>query len=64
LGTEYVCVINGKHLNFVTVTKEFEVGKLIYGELTTSPPPVDELYQFYIISPMGENSCKLELELY
>lgn len=64
LGTEHICVVNGKHLNFVTVTKEVEVGKLIYGELTTSPPPVDELYQFYIISPTGENSCKLELEIY
>jgi ribosome-associated toxin RatA of RatAB toxin-antitoxin module len=64
LGTEHVCVINGKHLNFVTVSKEVEEGKLIYGELTISPPPVDELYQFYIFTPINENSCQLELEVY
>ncbi|MFT5749526.1 MAG: ribosome-associated toxin RatA of RatAB toxin-antitoxin module [Ancylomarina sp.] len=64
LGTEHVCVVNGKHLNFVTVSKEVEEGKLIYGELTTSPSPVDELYQFYIFTPVDENSCQLELEIY
>ena len=64
IGTEHVCVINGKHLNFVTVTKKGNPGELVYGELTTSPQPVDELYQFYIINPMTSNSCKLELEVY
>lgn len=64
IGTEHVCVINEKHLNFVTVTKTGKPGQLIYGELTTSPPPVDELYSFYIISPQTQNSCKLELEVF
>lgn len=31
LGTEHVCVINGKHLNFVTESKEVEPGQLVYG---------------------------------
>jgi len=64
LGTEHVCVINGKHLNFVTVSKEVKLWQLIYGELTTSPAPVDELYQFFIFTPVDENSCHLELEVY
>ena len=64
LGSEHVCVIGGKHLEFVTVTKQGNPGELIYGELTSSPPPVDELYQFYFISPINTNSCKLRVEVY
>lgn len=64
LGSEHVCVINGKHLDFVTVTKDVEMGKLIYGEMTTSPPPVDAAYQFYTIEPISESSCKLTIEGY
>ena len=64
LGTEHVCVINEKHLDFIAVTKDGLAGQLIYGELTTSPPPVDELYQFYIITPLSDIACKLEVETY
>lgn len=64
LGTEHACVINGKHLQFTTVTKEAKPNQLIYGELTTSPAIVDELYQFFIITPESSNSCTLELEIY
>ena len=64
LGSEHVCVINGKHLNFVTVSKKVKPGQLIYGELTTSPSPVDELYQFFIFNPIDDNSCELEQEIY
>ncbi len=64
LGSEHVCVINGKHLNFVTVTKDVEDGKLVYGEMTTSPPPVDAVYQFYIIEPISESQCRLKVEVY
>ena len=64
IDTEHICVIDGKHLNFVTVTKEGKPGQLIYGELTTSLPPVDKLYQFYIISPLTQSSCKLEVEIF
>jgi len=64
IGTEHVCVINGKHLNFITVTKQGKPGQLIYGEMTTDPLPVDEFYQFYVISPLAANTCKLEIEVY
>lgn len=64
LGSEHICVINGKHLNFVAVTKDVALGQLIYGEMTTSPPPVDALYQFFIISPKNDTSCKLRSEIY
>ena len=62
--TEHVCVVNEKHFDFTTVTKKGKPGQLIYGEMTTSPPPVDELYQFYIICPLTHNSCRLEIETY
>ena len=62
IGSEHVCVINEKHLDFVVVTKEAKPGQLVYGELTTSPPVLDKLYQFYNISPLTNNTCKLTLE--
>jgi hypothetical protein len=64
LGSEHTCVINGKHLNFETVTKVGKPGELIYGEVTKSVPIVDEIYQFYTISPIDTKSCKLKYELY
>ncbi|NHF60496.1 DUF2652 domain-containing protein [Flavobacteriaceae bacterium TP-CH-4] len=64
LGSEHICVVNGKHLNFVTVTKEVQPGQLVYGEMTTTPPPVDALYQFYVLTPTSKDSCALELQTY
>ncbi|NET32113.1 MAG: DUF2652 domain-containing protein [Cyanothece sp. SIO1E1] len=64
IGTEHVCVINGKHFDFITVTKEVEPGQLVYGELSTSPNPIGEFYQFFIITPKTKRSCLLDLEVY
>ena len=64
IGTEHTCVINTKQLDFVTVTKKVESNQLVYGEMTTSPYPVDELYQFYMLTPTSENSCNLKIEVY
>lgn len=64
IGSEHVCVINGKHLNFVTVSKDVKPGILNYGEMTTSPSPVDELYQFFNISSLTDSSSMLESQLY
>lgn len=64
IGSEHVCVINEKHLNFITVIKDAKPGELIYGEKTTSPSPVDALYQFFTISPIATDSCKLTVEIY
>ncbi|WP_350286851.1 DUF2652 domain-containing protein [uncultured Croceitalea sp.] len=63
-GTEHVCVINGKHFNFTTVIKDVPVDQLIYGELTTDPPPVDKLYQFYILESIGDDRTLLKVEQY
>jgi len=64
IGTEHTCVINTKHLDFITVTKEVATDQLVYGEMTSSPSPVDELYQFYILTPVSKNSCNLKLEVF
>lgn len=64
IGSEHVCVINQKHLNFITVIKDVKPEQLVYGELTKSPQPVDALYQFHIISPLTSNSCNLTTEVY
>ncbi|EAR02503.1 DUF2652 domain-containing protein [Maribacter sp. HTCC2170] len=64
LGSEHVCVINGKQLDFVAVTKDVEPGKLVYGELTGSAPLIKEVYQFYNITPLSGNECMLKVEVY
>ncbi|MFT4568584.1 MAG: hypothetical protein ACI9FN_003553 [Saprospiraceae bacterium] len=64
IDSEHICVINEKHYNFITVTKEVEKDQLIYGELLMAPPLADEMYQFYIISPTSEDSCVMRIENY
>ena len=64
IGTEHVCVINGKYLNVITVIKDGQPGQLVYGEMTTNPSIVDELYNFYIVTPLTNNSCNLKNEIY
>ena len=64
VGSEHTCVIGSKHLNFKVVTKLNTDGKILYGEKTTSPPPVDVLYQFFDIIPITEHKSKLNVELY
>ncbi len=63
LGTEHVCVIDGKRLNFTTVTKKTDPNALVYGERTTDIP-LNALYQFFIIKPISENTCLMTVELY
>lgn len=63
-GTEHVCVVNGKHLNFVAVTKPAQKDQLVYGELNTDIPLIDKVYQFYVITPLTEKTCQLEIEVY
>ncbi len=64
VGTEHICVINAKHFNFTTITKERKPGQLIYGELTKDIPVADEVYQFFIITPLTNNSCRVNTEIY
>lgn len=64
LGSRHVCVVNGQHLDFVTVTKKGEPDQLVYGEMTKDPGPVDELYQFFIVTPLGPDRSRLEVETY
>ncbi|MBX2827556.1 MAG: DUF2652 domain-containing protein [Flavobacteriaceae bacterium] len=64
LGSEHTCTVGSKQLNFTVVTKDSEPHELIYGELTTNPPPVDELYQFFILNPISENETQVKVEVY
>ncbi len=64
IGSEHVCVINEKHIDFITVTKEGKPVQFVYGELSTSGNPLGEVYQFYIITPINQHSCKLEVEVF
>lgn len=66
LGTEHVCVINGKHLNFITITKSelSHQNNLIYGEMTDGPPVVDKVMQFYTFNAISEKECTVFVEVY
>lgn len=64
LGSEHVCVVNGKHLNIEVVIKKAAEGDLVYGEMTRSIPVFDVFYQFYTISPVNPGQCQLKLEVY
>jgi len=64
VGTEHKCVIKGSDLDFVAITKEGKPGQVVYGELTTSPAPIDELYQFFTITPKTSNFCLVDIEVY
>ncbi|WP_298474629.1 DUF2652 domain-containing protein [uncultured Maribacter sp.] len=64
LGSEHMCVINEKHLDFVTVIKEVKKGQYIYGEYSTSAPVIDSFYQFYTITPINKTTSQLYLETY
>lgn len=64
LGTEHTCVINGRTLDFVAITKDVDEGRLVYGEKTTSMPQVDELYQFIIIDRISDTRCSLLNQFY
>lgn len=64
IGSQHVCVIDGKHFDFVTITKAGAANELVYGEMTDGPSVVDKLYQFYIISSITENTSKLRVEAY
>jgi uncharacterized protein DUF2652 len=63
IGTEHACVIGGKHLDFVTVTKNVLSGQLVYGELTSIPSVVNEFYQFYTITPISASSSVLDIDI-
>ena len=64
VGTKHTCVIDGKDLNFTTVTLDAENNELVYGEITTDAPFLDELNQFFTIIPISETECHLKSTVY
>ena len=64
VDTKHACTIDGKQLHFTTITKKGAPNELVYGELTTSIPAFDTLYQFFIITPESDHSCRLKFEAY
>jgi hypothetical protein len=64
VGSEHVCIINGKHFNIVAVTKDANPGEIVYGELTKNTPIADELYTYFIIDPKNSKSSRLRVEIF
>ncbi len=63
-GTKHVCVVDGQRLDFVTVSAEGAPGQLVYGELTSTPPPVDEIVQLNFIDSTGETTSSMRTDVY
>ena len=63
LGTEHICVIDQKRFNFITVTKKADQDEMVYGEMTKDVP-IHSLYQFFVVKPLAENTCRLTVEIY
>lgn len=64
VGTEHKCIINNKDIDFIAVKKNVLPGQLVYGEKTLNPPLVDNLYQFFIITPIDDEKSSLTAEVY
>lgn len=64
IGTEHACVINQKHFNFTTVIKPVRPDQLVFGELSYDTPFIDEIYQFYIITPISDQQSHMEIQIY
>lgn len=63
-GTEHVCFVDGRKLDFISVSVDPRPGQLAYAELTKSPPPVDEVVQVFYIEPLTDTACRLQSELH
>lgn len=64
IGSKHMCVIGSQHLDFKVVTKKNSKGDIVYGEVTSSPKPIDTVYQFFDIEPVNDQSSKLSVEVY
>jgi len=63
-GESHVCVIGNQNLDIQTVTKPGETDQVIYGERITNAPFAEELTTFFIITPIDEDTQRLEVEVF
>ncbi len=62
VGTKHTCLINGKNLEFETVTNNFGENKLVYGERIVTLPIVREFSVYNILEKQGEGTLfRIEL---
>jgi len=61
VGTEHVCVLDGKELKFETVTNDFGEDKQVYGERLMNAPLMKEVTNYFIFEARGSGT-KLRVE--
>ena len=61
VGMEHQCVIDGKVLNFDTITKQAKKGAQVYGEHTTDIPVLKSMSTYFILEP-SKNGTLLTIE--
>ena len=64
VGSAHLCVVDGKKLDFLAIATDATEGQLSYGEVTKSPPMVDELIQIFQIEKLTDQTSRLRLKVY
>jgi hypothetical protein len=64
IGESHICIINEKtKIDFETIHSDFGKNKLVYGELTRNAPIVDELYNYFVLENINDQT-KLTVMIY
>ncbi len=63
-GSEHVCIVNGKHLNVVSVTAPPESDEVVYGELNETIPFTDEVLVLFRLFHVSENTSKMIVDVH
>lgn len=64
LGAKHQCIVDGQDIEFKTVTGDFGIGKLVYGEQTSSIPLVKESTNYFILEEMDNGNTRLVVEIH
>lgn len=56
VGIKHTCLINGKNLEFETITNDFGKNKMVYGERVSTLPLVKEFSIYHILEKQGDGT--------
>ncbi|MEM8893045.1 MAG: DUF2652 domain-containing protein [Bacteroidota bacterium] len=62
IGESHMCVIDGRNINFETVTNDFGKDSLVYGERTKDLPILDEVTNYFILKKKDDATTSVRIE--
>ncbi len=62
IGETHMCVIDGKNIEFETVTNDFGKGSLVYGERTKDLPILEEVTNYFILNKKDDHTTSVRIE--